>query len=132
MIGRKRRGPGRRGMMRLPAGSWWRPALVIVVPVLVVTAAAMVVFLLVLDHSTSAARLDLIRTALAVGAGTGAIMTLVLAWRRQWATEHDAAERRLTDQYVKAVEQLGSDKAAVRLGALYTLERVAQNNPDQR
>ncbi|MEU8634900.1 hypothetical protein AB0C38_22210 [Amycolatopsis sp. NPDC048633] len=48
------------------------------------------------------------------------------------ATEHDAAERRLTDLYVKAVEQLGSDKAAVRQGGLYALERVAQDNVAQR
>ncbi|MFD9962541.1 pentapeptide repeat-containing protein [Amycolatopsis sp. NPDC059020] len=46
--------------------------------------------------------------------------------------EHDARERRLTELYLKAVEQLGSDKAAVRHGGLYALERVAQNNPDQR
>lgn len=48
------------------------------------------------------------------------------------ATEHDAAERRLTDLYVKAVEQLGSDKAAVRQGGMYALERVAQDNVAQR
>ena len=46
--------------------------------------------------------------------------------------EHDARERRLTDLYLKAVEQLGSDKAAVRHGGLYALERVAQDNPSQR
>ncbi|MDS0134756.1 MULTISPECIES: pentapeptide repeat-containing protein [unclassified Amycolatopsis] len=46
--------------------------------------------------------------------------------------EHDARERRLTDLYLKAVEQLGSDKAAVRHGALYALERVAQDNVGQR
>ncbi|RJQ85547.1 pentapeptide repeat-containing protein [Amycolatopsis panacis] len=48
------------------------------------------------------------------------------------ATEHDAAERRITDLYVKAVEQLGADKPAVRHGGLYALERVAQENPAQR
>ncbi|GAB2870830.1 pentapeptide repeat-containing protein [Lentzea nigeriaca] len=96
------------------------------------TTLAVLVFVLVLNTASSTERLDLIRTALAVGAGTGAVMTLVLAWRRQWATEHDAAERRLTELYVKAVEQLGSDKAAVRHGAMYALERVAQDNPDHR
>jgi hypothetical protein len=44
----------------------------------------------------------------------------------------DAAARRVTDLYTKAVEQLGSDKAAVRHGGLYALERVAQDNPAQR
>jgi hypothetical protein len=67
------------------------------------------------------------------------VFALLLAVRRQWhqelsatATEHDASERRVTELYTKAVEQLGSDKAAVRLGGLYALERVAQNNLEQR
>ncbi|SDD56268.1 Pentapeptide repeat-containing protein [Actinokineospora iranica] len=106
--------------------------LVIVVPVVAATVAAVLVLTRLLDVQTSTGRLEMIRTALAVGAGTGAVMTLVLAWRRQWSTEHDAAERRLTELYVKAVEQLGSDKAAVRHGALYALERVAQDNPGHR
>jgi len=38
----------------------------------------------------------------------------------------------VTDQYTKAVGQLGSDKAPVRLGALYALERFAQDNPAHR
>ncbi|SDN55503.1 Pentapeptide repeat-containing protein [Allokutzneria albata] len=48
------------------------------------------------------------------------------------ATEADAAERRVTELYTKAVEQLGSDKAPVRLGGMYALERLAQNVPEQR
>jgi uncharacterized protein YjbI with pentapeptide repeats len=62
-----------------------------------------------------------------------------LAGRRQWHNEQsqrdirqDATERRITDLYTKAADQLGSDKAAVRLAGLYALERVAQDNPDQR
>lgn len=45
------------------------------------------------------------------------------------ATEHDAEARRITDLNTKAVEQLGSEKALVRLGGLYALERLAQDNP---
>ncbi|MEV7095046.1 pentapeptide repeat-containing protein [Amycolatopsis sp. NPDC051045] len=47
-------------------------------------------------------------------------------------TEADAAERRITELYAKSVEQLGSDKAPVRLGGLYALERLAQNTRSQR
>ncbi len=47
-------------------------------------------------------------------------------------TEHDATERRVTDLYTKAAEQLGHDKAAVRLAGLYALERLAQDNPAHR
>ncbi|WP_188136075.1 hypothetical protein [Lentzea indica] len=81
---------------------------------------------------TAQDRLDTIHTRLAVGAGIGALITLALALRRQQATEHDATERRLTELYVKAVDQLGSDNAAVRHGGFYALERVAQDNPAHR
>ncbi len=48
------------------------------------------------------------------------------------ATEADAAARRITDLYTKAVELVGSDNASVRLGGLYALERLAQDNENQR
>ncbi|HEX5407978.1 MAG TPA: pentapeptide repeat-containing protein [Pseudonocardiaceae bacterium] len=48
------------------------------------------------------------------------------------ATEADAEARRITDLYTKAADQLGSDKAPVRLAGLYALERLAQDNPGQR
>lgn len=104
----------------------------IVVPVLISTAVAVTVLIKVLTPGTLQDRLDAVRTGLAVGAGIGALITLALALRRQQATEHDATERRLTELYVKAVDQLGSDKAAVRHGGLYALERVAQDNPAHR
>ncbi len=44
----------------------------------------------------------------------------------------DAAERRITDLYAKAADQLGSAKAPVRLAGLYALERLAQGNPEHR
>ncbi|WP_158844980.1 pentapeptide repeat-containing protein [Saccharothrix deserti] len=47
-------------------------------------------------------------------------------------TERDAEARRITDLYAKSVEQLGSDKAPVRHGGLYALERLAQDHPDNR
>ena len=63
----------------------------------------------------------------------------MLAFRRQHhqeiatdLTDHDATERRITELYTKAVEQLGSEKAPGRLGGLYALERLAQDNRDQR
>ena len=84
-------------------------------------------------------RLDAVRTGLAAGAGAGAAVGLMLAFRRQHhqeiatdLTDLDATERRITELYTKAVEQLGSDKAPVRLGGLYALERLAQDNPAQR
>jgi hypothetical protein len=98
----------------------------------------------------AAARQGAIQTALAAGAGVGAAVTLMLAFRRQRHQEHaahvtaflaeqvaehnrhDAIERRVTDLYVKAAEQLGHDKAAVRLAGIYALERLGQDNPGHR
>ncbi len=91
-------------------------------------------------------RVEVIRTVMTVAAGTGGAMALLLAARRQWLNEHDqlhreqvadhnrhdAAERRITDLYVKAAEQLGSDKAPVRFAGLYALERLAQDTPEHR
>lgn len=84
-------------------------------------------------------RTDAVRTGLAAGAGAGAAVGLMLAFRRQYhqevvteLTDRDATERRITELYTKAVEQFGSDKAPVRLGGLYALERLAQDDPAQR
>jgi uncharacterized protein YjbI with pentapeptide repeats len=77
-------------------------------------------------------RIDAVRTGLAAGAGAGAAVTLMLGFRRQSHQEYDAAERRITELYNAAAEQLGSDKAPVRLAGLYALERLAQDNPGHR
>ncbi len=85
------------------------------------------------------AEVEAIRTGLAAAGGAGAVFTLLLAVRRQRSTEamdaatrHDAEQRRMTELYAAAVEQLGHDSAAVRLGALYALQRLGQNHPEQR
>jgi uncharacterized protein YjbI with pentapeptide repeats len=92
------------------------------------------------------ARLEVVRTAGTVVVGAGGAVALLLAARRQRSTEltlehqrkvalaaeRDATERRITELYTRAVDQLGSDKAPVRLGGLFALERLAQNNLDQR
>jgi hypothetical protein len=44
----------------------------------------------------------------------------------------DALARQITDLSAKASEQLGSDKAAVRLGGITDLERLAHSYPDLR
>ena len=74
-----------------------------------------------------------------LGPDAGAAVGLMLALRRQHhqeiataLTDRDATERRITELYTRAVEQLGNDKAPVRLGGLYALERLAQDNPAQR
>jgi uncharacterized protein YjbI with pentapeptide repeats len=125
----------------IPAWIWMLAAVTaVVVATLVVTT-----WLLTIASSARSgtdlanARLDAVRTGLAAGAGAGAAVGLMLAFRRQHhqeiatvLTDLDATERRITELYTKAVEQLGSDKAPVRLGGLYALERLAQDNPAHR
>jgi hypothetical protein len=86
---------------------------------------------------------------LLTGAGIGAAVTLrqirvsqgqLQATREQMQHTLDATQQQLnlteqgqvTDRYIRAVEQLGHEKAPVRLGALYSLEHLAQDNPEYR
>jgi len=74
--------------------------------------------------------------------GLGAVLVLAGATGGVWATlrqiraSHDqlklGEQGQVTDRYTKAVEQLGHEKAPVRLGALYSLEHLAQDNPQYR
>ncbi|MGC4877323.1 pentapeptide repeat-containing protein [Micromonospora sp. DT43] len=95
-------------------------------------------------------KLDAIRNALGVAAAMGAVVALLLALRRQYVRERldrddlylkqrtadyvevDATEKRITELYVKAAEQLGSEKAPIRMAGVYALERLADDTPSQR
>jgi uncharacterized protein YjbI with pentapeptide repeats len=44
----------------------------------------------------------------------------------------DAIERRVTELYAKAADQVGSEKAPVRIAGLYALERLGENHPEHR
>jgi hypothetical protein len=125
----------------IPAWRWTLAALVVFAAV----AVGVTMWLLAVANQAKAgsarasAELDAVRTGLAAGAGAGAAVGLILAFRRQHheevstiLTDQDATERRITELYTKAVEQLGSEKAPVRLGGLYALERLAQDNPAHR
>lgn len=98
------------------------------------------------DVPANRTRLEAIRVAGTLVVGAGGVIALWLAARRQRSTELelsrqydadrvselDAAERRITELYTKAADQLGSDKAPVRLAGLYALERVGSGAADQR
>ncbi len=125
----------------VPAWTW----MLIAIAAVALTAFGITTWLLAIASHAAAgtdlasARLNAVRTGLAAGGGAGAAVGLMLAFRRQHhqeiatlLTDQDATQRRITELYTKAVEQLGSDKAPVRLGGLYALERLAQDNPSQR
>jgi hypothetical protein len=47
-------------------------------------------------------------------------------------TVYLARETHVTDRLTKAVDQLGHDKAEVRVGAIFALQRLAENSPIDR
>jgi hypothetical protein len=113
----------------------WSAGLLVVAGV----AAAALLTLLGGGRPEDTARLDALRTAASIVVGTGGAAALLLAARRQRSAEldlaqkdHDATERRITEIYGKAADQLGSDKAPVRLAGLYALERLAGGYAEHR
>jgi uncharacterized protein YjbI with pentapeptide repeats len=80
-----------------------------------------------------------IALAFLVFSGPTAAGAALLAWAalRQAATASDRhqeqthadRQRRITESFGKAIEQLGSDKEEVRLGGIYALERISRESP---
>jgi hypothetical protein len=80
-------------------------------------------------------RTTLVQAVAGLAVAGGAIVTYRTF--RQTRNEQDRAyklnqSQQVTETYAKAVEQLGHAQAPVRLGAMYSLERLAQNNPARR
>jgi uncharacterized protein YjbI with pentapeptide repeats len=107
----------------------------------VLAVAAVVSFVLLRRYGGQEAQiqLDAIRTAGTLVVGTGGAVALLLTARRQRYTEltlvhttSDATERRITELYTKAADQLGSEQAPVRLAGLYALERLAHSTVEHR
>ncbi|MGC5401708.1 pentapeptide repeat-containing protein [Streptomyces sp. DT20] len=76
---------------------------------------------------------DLVKLSFGVVAGAGALVALVVAYRRQRVDEvgaHREATRLHTERFSQAVEQLGSDSPAVRLGGVHALAGLADDAPD--
>ncbi|MFT7839652.1 pentapeptide repeat-containing protein [Saccharothrix sp. BKS2] len=49
-----------------------------------------------------------------------------------WRQVQVAREGQLTERFTRAIDQLGSDNADVRVGGVYALERIARNSPADR
>jgi uncharacterized protein YjbI with pentapeptide repeats len=92
---------------------------------------------------------DVIRTTLTLMAGLAAVLTGLYAYRKQRLSEADGAradadqgradadqaradEAQLSQRYSTAAEQLGHNKAAVRLAGAYAMARLADDWPNQR
>lgn len=132
-----------------------RSRTVVWIAILVLAAGVGVAAWLVLAYGRGDPRnsLEAIKTAGTIVIGSGGAIALWLAVRRQRTAElavaqkdrelrqkdldhahtvRDAEERRATELYTMAAAQLGSEHAHVRIAGIYALERLAQNNPDQR
>ncbi|WIM99949.1 hypothetical protein ACTOB_003619 [Actinoplanes oblitus] len=73
---------------------------------------------------------EAVKIALTMVAGIGGVVALTVAYRKQGHDE--AAERRentklFNERFGKAAEQLGSDKAAVRLAGVYAMAGLADD-----
>ncbi|WP_331757140.1 pentapeptide repeat-containing protein (plasmid) [Streptomyces anulatus] len=97
------------------------------------------VYLLDFQEIDSTAKLDaktlfdLTKLSFGVVAGTGALVALVVAYRRQRVDEagaHREATRLHTERFSQAVEQLGSESPAVRLGGVHALAGLADDAPE--
>jgi hypothetical protein len=75
---------------------------------------------------------DLVKLSFGVVAGAGALVALVVAYRRQRVDEDGAlrdATRLHTERFTTAVGQLGDGSAAVRLGGVHALAGLADDAP---
>ncbi|MFD9223468.1 pentapeptide repeat-containing protein [Streptomyces sp. NPDC060064] len=81
---------------------------------------------------TSSTLFDLMKLSFGVVAGAGALVALVVAYRRQRVDEDGAlrdATRLHTERFTTAVSQLGEESAAVRLGGVHALAGLANDAP---
>ena len=85
-------------------------------------------------HDVGSAKPELLQAArdaargrlLTLGAGLFSVWALIFTAR----TFPLSRQGQVTERYANAIEQLGEDKLDVRLGGIYSLERVARDSPE--
>jgi uncharacterized protein YjbI with pentapeptide repeats len=121
------------------SGGWHAPRLVrvwIVAPLAVLGAvgAGLLIYRFVVDPLV-ANTADALKLTLAILTLAGAVLAGVYAYRKQRIAESDAHRadvNQFADRYTTAAEQLGHDKAAVRLAGVYALARLVDDWEEQR
>ena len=79
--------------------------------------------------------LDVIKTTITVAGFVGAVLVGVYGYRKQRLVEGDARRadaEQLAQRYTTAADQLGHEKAAVRLAGVYAMARLADDWDEQR
>jgi uncharacterized protein YjbI with pentapeptide repeats len=78
---------------------------------------------------------DAVKIVLSIVAGIGGVVALTVSYRKQdhgEAAEHRENTKLFNERFGKAAEQLGSDKAAVRLAGAYAMAGLADDWEDGR
>jgi uncharacterized protein YjbI with pentapeptide repeats len=78
---------------------------------------------------------EVLKIALGLAAGSGAVVALVLNYRRHRIEEsqsHRDDQRLFTDRFQMATEQLGHERAAVRLAGVHALARLSDDWDQER
>ena len=106
--------------------NFWRKELV-GLAVLVGLASAVLLLLWQLGQITLVGQVTVVQII------TGLLVLVGLYWtsRRVLAAEENARvaqEGQITERFTKAIEQLGHDEIAIRLGGIYALERIAKDS----
>ena len=93
---------------------------------------------IVVPESKVASRIELAKTLAQIVLGALVFGTLYVTWRRAKAAELavEAAQQavsvsqegQITERFTRAIEHLGSENLATRLGGIYALERIAQDS----
>lgn len=79
--------------------------------------------------------LDLVKISLGLAAGVGAVLALVVAYRRarlEESASHRDDQRLLGTRFQDAADLIGHGRASVRLAGLYAMARLADDWPEQR
>ncbi len=87
------------------------------------------------DVDSARVSVEIVKIALGFTAAAGALVALVVAYRRQLLQEVDSYrsdQRVFTERYEAAAQQLGHEQAAVRLAGVHALARLADDWLEQR
>ncbi|NUR57989.1 MAG: pentapeptide repeat-containing protein [Catenulispora sp.] len=129
----------RRGGVRRPPTYSPRPFAIIYTGLLAAGLAGSAGVYFVLVHHVpgmAANRADAVKTALLVVGGSGALGGLYVGYRKQRTDEANHLrdqDKLFTERYTQAVAQLGSTaSAAIRLGGVYALARIADDSERDR
>jgi hypothetical protein len=120
----------------------WPWALVVVGVLIVIVACVVVVPVYLVDFDVPgpaanrlkakdlvSARNDVRTTLLQAIGGAFFIATAFFTWRQVRVSERQlrvSEDEQIASRFTKAIEQVGSDKADLRIGGIYALERIAQ------